>query len=60
MPADLPDVVADALRAQAEGAVRVTGVWSHFAFADEPDHPTVRRQAEVFADAVRLVERAGR
>jgi alanine racemase len=37
----------------------VTGVWSHFAFADEPEHPTVRRQAEVFADAVRLVERAG-
>ncbi len=59
MPADLPDVLEAALRAQAEGAVRVTGLWSHFAFADEPDHPTVRRQAQVFADAVRLVERAG-
>ena len=59
MPADLPDVLDAALRAQAEGAVQVTGVWSHLAFADEPDHPTVRRQAEVFADAVRLVEGAG-
>jgi alanine racemase len=59
MPADLPGVLDAALRAQAEGAVHVTGVWSHFAFADEPDHPTVRRQAEVFADAVRLVESAG-
>jgi alanine racemase len=59
MPADLPDVLDAALRAQAEGAVQVTGLWSHLAFADEPDHPTVRRQAQVFADAVRLVERAG-
>ncbi|WNB86035.1 alanine racemase [Cellulomonas sp. ATA003] len=58
-PADLPDVLDGALRAQAEGALRVTGVWSHLAFADEPDHPTVRRQAEVFADAVRVVEAAG-
>jgi alanine racemase len=59
MPADLPGVLDAALRAQAEGAVVVTGVWSHLAFADEPEHPTVRRQAEVFADAVRLVEGAG-
>ncbi|WP_298456259.1 alanine racemase [uncultured Cellulomonas sp.] len=58
-PADLPDVLHAALRAQAEGALQVTGVWSHFAFADEPDHPTVHRQAEVFDAAVRLVEGAG-
>ncbi len=58
-PADLPGVLDAALRAQAEGAVHVTGVWSHFALADEPEHPTERRQAEVFADVVRLVEGAG-
>ena len=59
MPAELPGVVDAALRGQADGALEITGVWSHLAFADEPDHPTVRRQAGVFEDAVRLVEAAG-
>ncbi len=58
-PDDLPDVLHAALRAEAEGALTVTGVWSHLAFADEPQHPTVRRQAEVFSAAVRLAEDAG-
>jgi alanine racemase len=58
-PADLPEALDAALRAQAEGAVEVVGVWSHLAFADEPTHPTVLAQAEVFADAVRLVESRG-
>nr|WP_202924391.1 alanine racemase [Cellulomonas sp. H30R-01] len=58
-PADLGALLPDALRAQAEGAVEVVGVWSHLAFADEPAHPTVRAQAVVFADAVRAVEAAG-
>ena len=34
-------------------------MWSHFAYADEPEHPTVRRQREVFEEAVRAVEAAG-
>jgi alanine racemase len=34
-------------------------VWSHFVYADEPTHPTVRRQVEVFAEATRDAERAG-
>lgn len=58
-PDDLPAVLDAALRAQAEGAVEVVGIWSHLAFADEPTHPTVLAQAEVFADAVRLAERSG-
>lgn len=58
-PADLGDVLPAALHAQAEGAVALVGVWSHLAFADEPDHPTVRTQHAVFADAVHLVEAAG-
>ena len=58
-PADLADVLPAALHAQAEGAVALVGIWSHLAFADEPDHPTVRAQHTVFADAVRLVESAG-
>ncbi|UZN02207.1 alanine racemase [Cellulomonas sp. S1-8] len=55
----LPDVLAAALAAEAEGVVRVVGLWSHLAFADAPEHPAVRQQAEVFAAAVRAVEAAG-
>ena len=55
----LPEVLAAALAAEAEGAVRVVGVWSHLAFADDPGHPTVAAQARVFTEAVALVEAAG-
>jgi len=58
-PRDLADLLPAALRAQAEGAVALVGIWSHLAFADEPDHATVRGQHAVFADAVHLVEAAG-
>jgi len=44
---------------EAEGLVRIVGVWSHFVYADEPTHPTVRRQVEQFGQAVREAERAG-
>ncbi|MBN9375997.1 MAG: alanine racemase [Cellulomonas sp.] len=59
MPDALDEVVVPLLEAQAEGAVELVGVWSHFAFADEPDHPTVRAQEDVFDAAVRAVEAAG-
>ncbi len=59
MPADLPDVLDAVARAEAEGAVRVVGMWSHLAFADEPGHPTVVAQADVFDEAVREAARAG-
>lgn len=55
----LAEVLAAALAAEAEGAVRLVGVWSHLAFADDPGHPTVAVQARVFAEAVALVEAAG-
>ena len=58
-PAQLPDVLDAALAARAEGAVEVVGVWSHFAFADEPAHPTVLAQAELFRELVALVESRG-
>ena len=54
--AELLDV---ALRAEAEGAVRVVGVWSHMVWADVPDHPTSARQLEVFTEAVRVAEARG-
>ncbi len=53
------EVVAAVARAQAEGVIEVTGVWSHFAYADAPQHPTVRAQQERFVDAVAELERAG-
>lgn len=56
---DWADLVDRAGRLQADGALRVKGVFSHFAYADAPSHPTVRQQQEVFADAVALAERAG-
>src|SRR5512139_2928477 len=33
-----PDLVAAAVAAEASGGIRVTGVWSHFACSDEPEH----------------------
>lgn len=44
---------------QAEGCVRAVGVFSHFAYADAPDHPTVRAQQDAFVEAVAACERAG-
>jgi len=48
-----------ARRLEAEGLVRIVGVWSHFVYADEPTHPTVRLQEERFVQAVSDAERAG-
>jgi alanine racemase len=56
---DYAALVERAREAEAEGALRVVGIFTHFAYADAPDHPTVRAQQEAFADAVALAERAG-
>jgi alanine racemase len=58
-PAEWPSIVDAALRAQAEGLVNVVGLWSHFACADEPGHPSIAAQLRVFDDAVELAEKAG-
>ncbi|MBC7639846.1 MAG: alanine racemase [Rhodoferax sp.] len=58
-PTDWDELVGAALAAQAEGAVSVVGVWSHLAWADAPDHPTVRHQREVFDLAVARAEALG-
>lgn len=57
--ADWPELVAAALRAQAEGLVSVVGLWSHFVWADVPGHDTTARQVAAFTEAVALAERAG-
>lgn len=58
--ADWPALCQAAAKAEADGAVRVVGVWSHFAFADGgADHPVNSRQAGVFAEALEVASRAG-
>jgi alanine racemase len=52
-------LVAAAARAQAEGALEVTGIWSHFACSDEPQHPANERQEAVFREALDKAEAAG-
>ena len=44
---------------EAEGCLRIVGLWSHLAYADEPDHPTVRHQQEVFDAAIAQAQAAG-
>ncbi|WP_328583234.1 alanine racemase [Streptomyces sp. NBC_00370] len=58
-PADWPELVGAALAARAEGAVEVTGLWSHFACADEPGHPSVAAQLDVFHEMVGYAEKEG-
>jgi alanine racemase len=59
-PSAWPDLCAAAAKAEASGEVRVTGVWSHFAFADGgADHPVNSVQADVFAQALEVADRAG-
>ncbi|MFE9650974.1 alanine racemase [Streptomyces sp. NPDC006365] len=58
-PGDWPELVAAALRAEAEGLVRVTGLWSHFACADEPGHPSIGAQLTAFREMVTYAEKQG-
>jgi alanine racemase len=57
--ADWPAVVAAASAAEWDGAVRVTGVWSHFACSDEPGHPANDEQEKAFGAALDVARDAG-
>jgi alanine racemase len=54
-----PALVDAGLAGVAEGTVEPVGVWSHFAMADSPLHPTVRGQLIHFREALELAERRG-
>ncbi|KOG59807.1 alanine racemase [Streptomyces flaveolus] len=56
---DWSELVGAALRAQEEGLVRVTGVWSHFACADEPKHPSIAAQLTRFREMLAYAEGQG-
>ncbi|MDH6124251.1 alanine racemase [Kitasatospora sp. GP82] len=58
-PREWPELVAQALRAEAEGLIRVVGIWSHFAAADEPGHPSIQAQLDSFSAALAYAESAG-
>ena len=54
-----PDLVAAAVAAERAGEIAVTGIWSHFACSDEPEHPANDAQEEVFRWALDLAEQSG-
>ena len=51
-----PALVEAAADAEQEGALRVTGIWSHFACSDEPDHPANDAQEKAFVQALKVVD----
>jgi alanine racemase len=54
-----PDLVQAARAGEAEGRWRVTGIWSHFACSDEPDHPANAAQEQAFRQALAGAEQVG-
>ncbi|MFA6575008.1 MAG: alanine racemase [Nocardioides sp.] len=56
---DWPGFFARARAGEQAGHWRVTGVWSHFACSDEPDHPANDRQEAAFHRALAAADAAG-
>ncbi|MEN3584182.1 alanine racemase [Streptomyces sp. ZYX-F-203] len=56
---DWAALVRAARRAEAEGVLRVTGLWSHFACADEPGHPSIAAQLGLFRQMTTYAEERG-
>ena len=56
---DWGGVVAQARAGEEAGDWSVTGIWSHFACSDEPDHPANDAQEKVFLDALDVAEGVG-
>ena len=53
------DVVAEARAGEQRGDWTVTGIWSHFACSDVPDHPANDAQEAAFRQALAVAERSG-
>ncbi|MDO0935661.1 alanine racemase [Streptomyces sp. DG2A-72] len=56
---DWAALVGAALRAERDGLIRITGLWSHFACADEPGHPSIDAQLTRFREMVSYAEQQG-
>ncbi|MEU6141323.1 alanine racemase [Streptomyces sp. NPDC047081] len=57
--ADWAELVGAAVEAERAGLLRVTGLWSHFACADEPGHPSIDHQLGLFREMVAYAEQRG-
>jgi alanine racemase len=58
-PTDWEPFLARARAGEETGDWTVTGIWSHFACADEPDHPANDAQQTAFDEALRLAGSLG-
>ncbi|MDL4776231.1 alanine racemase [Actinomadura xylanilytica] len=58
-PDGWPELVEAALEAEAAGHLRVVGLMSHFACADEPGHPSIALQLGLFTEMIEYAEKAG-
>ncbi|MEV6666849.1 alanine racemase [Streptomyces nigra] len=56
---DWAELVREALRAEGDGLIRITGLWSHFACADEPGHPSIAAQLDSFREMTAYAEERG-
>jgi len=54
-----PALVEAASDAEQTGAVRVTGIWSHFSCSDERDHPSNDAAEKAFVAALKVVDAVG-
>jgi alanine racemase len=57
--ADWPDLVRRAADLERRGRLRVRGIWSHLASADDPGNPAVPLQLERFEEALAVAAKAG-
>lgn len=56
---DWAHLTESAARAENDGHLRVSGIWSHFACADEIGHPSIAVQLANFHEALAVSEKAG-
>ncbi|HEX7746829.1 MAG TPA: alanine racemase, partial [Micromonosporaceae bacterium] len=54
-----PELVAWARKHEAEGSVRVRGLWSHLTNTGVPGCPSIARQVSTFREALRIARDAG-
>jgi alanine racemase len=53
------ELIRHALPLQAAGAIELVGIWTHLAWADDPEHPTTGEQIDRFDAAVASAQRLG-
>jgi alanine racemase len=56
---DWPALVAAARRAEIDGDLVITGIWSHLAASDDPLHPANDAQEKAFTAALAIADEAG-